>query len=544
MHITYFFCISLSISTSFSFSMRSQGQTDNNYRYDAIGNLTGDASEGITNISWSVYGKITDITKPGTQIKYVYDAAGNRIMKQTPSDTTVYVRDAGGNVMSVYSKPAGGTLARTEVHLYGSSRLGMVTQHLAKDTSFPLMGGFGYVTGSIFTRGEKLFELPNHLGNVLATVSDRRIQNSAGGVTVDYYTADVQSANDYYPFGMSMPGRTLSLANGYRYGFNGKEKDNEAKGEGNQLNFGNRIYDPRLGRWLSVDPLQSKYSSLSPYNFVGNTPLQAIDPDGRLIIFVNGFRLGEYKRSLFWGTNIRPRPWDQERFSYGDVYGSKNGDAYWGEEIKELFKSRYQDKHTYFVDGGYKPHSTAQERYDRGVSDAQTIIKLIADGDIKLKASETIKLVGHSHGGWHSIGMADALKAAGYPVEAAYVKNPHQPDGNVKRLTHPDYPLTQYSTQSDNVSSDQSKLPGISFPIFSDFGKVNIKITFGDWLVGDSKYALIKGATFVPLPDASKESLGGHDVDTQIGVIKNFPKGSPGYVGPPNDVKKSDLKKE
>ncbi len=255
-----------------------QGQTDNNYRYDAIGNLTGDASEGIANISWSVYGKITDITKPGTQIKYVYDAAGNRIMKQTPSDTMVYVREAGGNVMSVYSKPAGGTLAQTEVHLYGSSRLGMVTQHLAKDTSFPLMGGFGYVTGSIFTRGEKLFELPNHLGNVLATVSDRRIQNSAGGVTVDYYTADVQSANDYYPFGMSMPGRTLSLANGYRYGFNGKELDNQSPV---QYDYGFRIYDPRLGRFKSVDPLAHKMPAWSPYAAMADDPLNKIDPDGQ-----------------------------------------------------------------------------------------------------------------------------------------------------------------------------------------------------------------------------------------------------------------------
>ncbi len=41
----------------------------------------------------------------------------------------------------------------------------------------------------------------------------------------------------------------------YRYGFNGKENDNEVKGEGNQQDYGFRIYDPRLGRFLSVDPL-------------------------------------------------------------------------------------------------------------------------------------------------------------------------------------------------------------------------------------------------------------------------------------------------
>lgn len=54
----------------------------------------------------------------------------------------------------------------------------------------------------------------------------------------------------------------------YRFGFNGKENDNEVKGTGNQLDFGARIYDPRLGRWLSLDPLQAKYPGFSPYNYV------------------------------------------------------------------------------------------------------------------------------------------------------------------------------------------------------------------------------------------------------------------------------------
>ncbi|MEZ2442984.1 RHS repeat-associated core domain-containing protein [Chitinophaga sp. RCC_12] len=45
----------------------------------------------------------------------------------------------------------------------------------------------------------------------------------------------------------------------YRYGFNGKENDNEVKGEGNQQDYGMRIYDPRLGRFLSVDPLTKGY---------------------------------------------------------------------------------------------------------------------------------------------------------------------------------------------------------------------------------------------------------------------------------------------
>ena len=51
------------------------------------------------------------------------------------------------------------------------------------------------------------------------------------------------------------------------YRFNGKENDNEVKGEGNQINYGMRIDDPRIGRFLSVDPLTKGYPMLTPYQY-------------------------------------------------------------------------------------------------------------------------------------------------------------------------------------------------------------------------------------------------------------------------------------
>jgi RHS repeat-associated protein len=68
------------------------------------------------------------------------------------------------------------------------------------------------------------------------------------------------------------------------FSFNGKEKDDEVKGDGNSLDFGARIYDSRLGRWLSLDPLQAKYPMFSPYHFVANNPIVFIDPDGKVIV--------------------------------------------------------------------------------------------------------------------------------------------------------------------------------------------------------------------------------------------------------------------
>ncbi|MCR9174355.1 MAG: hypothetical protein NXI10_17800 [bacterium] len=88
------------------------------------------------------------------------------------------------------------------------------------------------------------------------------------------------------PYGMVMYGRNgvAQPSDNHRYGFNGMEKDDELKGNGNSYDFGARLHDPRVGRWLSIDPLAAKYPSMSPYNFVGNTPTIAIDPNGKEII--------------------------------------------------------------------------------------------------------------------------------------------------------------------------------------------------------------------------------------------------------------------
>ncbi|MBN9299362.1 MAG: hypothetical protein J0I41_20340 [Filimonas sp.] len=65
----------------------------------------------------------------------------------------------------------------------------------------------------------------------------------------------------------------------YRYTFNGKESDNNVKGVGNQQDYGMRIYDSRLGRFLSVDPLTKKYLKLTPFQFASNSPIWGIDLD-------------------------------------------------------------------------------------------------------------------------------------------------------------------------------------------------------------------------------------------------------------------------
>jgi len=85
-----------------------------------------------------------------------------------------------------------------------------------------------------------------------------------------------------------MPGRSFNSGE-YRYGFNGMEKDDELKGiTGSSYDFGARMYDPRVGRWLSGDPKQHKYPFDSPFMFTGNNPIIMVDPNGEEKVVVAG----------------------------------------------------------------------------------------------------------------------------------------------------------------------------------------------------------------------------------------------------------------
>ena len=92
------------------------------------------------------------------------------------------------------------------------------------------------------------------------------------------YDQVILSWNDYYAFGMTMQGRNGGV--GYRYQFNGMETDNEISGSGNSYTTEFRQYDPRLGRWKSLDPLMAKFPYSSPYVAFANNPIYFTDPYG------------------------------------------------------------------------------------------------------------------------------------------------------------------------------------------------------------------------------------------------------------------------
>ncbi|MBX3101887.1 MAG: hypothetical protein KF690_05215 [Bacteroidetes bacterium] len=255
--------------------------------------------------------------------------------------------------------------ALAENHIYGSSRLGIQhrtipysqktystvynpfsdtwsdTVYLQQGIPKPVFND----TNTVAYLGQKHYELTNHLGNVLATFTDRKLgidSNTVADGVIDLYIADLVSAQDYYPFGMTIPGRVWQDST-YRFGFAGKEK--EAEIGGNTHDFGGRMYEGE--RWWSVDPKAAKYPGVSPYVYALNSPIMANDPNGEEVYFVVNVG-GKY-------VTIRARDSYDIKAKFVEAYSAAKGVPGFGHLLEKYENSRTHD--VYFVfnqtDWGY-----------------------------------------------------------------------------------------------------------------------------------------------------------------------------------------------
>lgn len=253
-----------------------------NYAYDANGNLTRDRSAGLTAIRWNIENHVSEVEKGTEKYEYLYDGLGERFARiHKPSsdpatwETEYFVRDGQKNLIATYRETASAMSAPPileELYLRGGVALGVVRADSAPPPTVQA-GTFAQV------RGDKQYQLANYLGHVLATVSDRRLPVLSPSGDIEGYAPQILSATDYDPFGAVQPGR-FSETEAYRFGFNGFERDDELKGAANSYYTQERLFDPRLGRWLSPDPIQLANSS--PYAAFSNNPLRFGDPRGQL----------------------------------------------------------------------------------------------------------------------------------------------------------------------------------------------------------------------------------------------------------------------
>jgi RHS repeat-associated protein len=233
---------------------------DQDYWYDANGNMTKDDNKGITNITYNHLNLPISVSINGNgnvgTISYFYDATGVKVKKVVNESGQSQVNtEYAGNY--IYKKVGTGL---NELQFFNHPE--------------------GYVEpdGSEF---DYVYQYKDHLGNIRLTYAD-----SDGNGSINSSTEIIEE-NNYYPFGLKHKGYN-NVINGtdHPYGFGGKEEQDEL-GLG-WIDITARNYDPALGRWMNLDPLAEQMRRHSPYNFGFDNPVYFQDYDGMAPTGANG----------------------------------------------------------------------------------------------------------------------------------------------------------------------------------------------------------------------------------------------------------------
>lgn len=379
----------------------------NDYEYDGYGNMIQDKNKNITKIYYNHLNlpvKIEFGNAEQNEIKYLYNAVGSKVSKTVTS-----------------TSQATGTEVNTTVYLGGFQYKNNVLQF------FPTLEGYVSVTDE--SRFDYVYNYLDHLGNVRLSYTLEEGQEEL----------KILEENHYYPFGLKHSYNTNRRSysksdNGagsvtrpvarsnYQYKYNGKEFQDELGL--NFYDYGARGYMPDLGRWTTMDNLSELYFSNSSYVYALNTPVQAIDPDGNVVIFINGQHTGDgakgYQDGSNWnGSNNYWRNFDTSKSNW---LSKPNKIAF-----DQLVKNHLGDQNAMYRDGSMggfnntlwetntsKINLSSANRinagYEQGQKDASMIIANLARDKTTGEIVETIKIITHSMGGAYGKGYVKALK--------------------------------------------------------------------------------------------------------------------------------------
>lgn len=204
-------------------------------------------------------------------------------------------------------------------------------------------------------------------------------------------TGAIEQTVAYYPFG-AVIADLGSPTTGQPYKFGGKELLS-ANGL-NEYDFGARNYDPAVPGFTKIDPLGEKYPWLSPFLYCANNPLNAFDPDGNLIIFLNGMHKGDGGKPEYWkgvDSDIKNKLSDRNvLYIDGSFGGAFNLISTIGPSTLGLYCSNYYASTRYTLG------------YLRGRKEAKQIYNNLVN-------NETIKIITHSMGAAAAKGFVEAL---------------------------------------------------------------------------------------------------------------------------------------
>ena len=220
------------------------------------------SEKAFQDLTWNMLNLISGVSKTegGTTTQlasYTWYADGTKYSAERP-DGSGYVYK--GNV--IYERAANGTLTLDCVLTTGGRIVA------SKNSS-------GAITGYTVYH-----HITDHLGSV------RAITNASTGTVVE--------TSDYLPFGTrwSRTGSSLittltDSTNRWRY--SGKEEQKALDAALPLIDYGARMYDPTIVRWMSVDPMAEKYYHMAPYAYCAGNPVNKVDPSGSDIWEIDEF---------------------------------------------------------------------------------------------------------------------------------------------------------------------------------------------------------------------------------------------------------------
>ncbi|SFW77666.1 RHS repeat-associated core domain-containing protein, partial [Sinomicrobium oceani] len=217
--------------------------TNNDYTYDANGNLLTDANKGITGISYNHLNLPTQVSFGSNKIAYIYDASGTKLKKEVTQGSSVTRTEYAGN------------------YIYENSQLKQVSH---PEGYFEPKAGGGY---------QYVYYLKDHQNNVRITFAD---DNNDGSVN----SSEIRKERNFYPFGLEHRGY-----NGQTYGVKNNLKTFQDQEFTEDLGLNThewkyRFSDPAIGRFWQVDPLAQEYAYQSPYNFSENRVIDGVELEG------------------------------------------------------------------------------------------------------------------------------------------------------------------------------------------------------------------------------------------------------------------------
>nr|WP_299205687.1 RHS repeat-associated core domain-containing protein [uncultured Brumimicrobium sp.] len=296
--------VGLSMVSDYSpFGVQLDGRTIQNEMYSPVSN---DTSSQTTPIIAEIYKNEFDsppaTTNPYTGATTTLDGnLSNPVWTSSTGDFTNYNSTGAGSGKSIAIQNASPDTSYVTLSLdVDSGYLFDITSysfaHRSSSTGYDsyklVVNGIEIGTGSIYVassgstlQSTGVVNVSNVVSGVTGTVNVvlklyGGLHGSTGTFRMDDFILNGYTQEENTGNGS---GNGYVVMGGYRYGFQGQEMDDEISGSGNSIDFGARMYNPRIGRWFSLDPFAAEYPSFSDYSAMANNPILNIDKDGEKI---------------------------------------------------------------------------------------------------------------------------------------------------------------------------------------------------------------------------------------------------------------------